>query len=153
VKYRSISERPVLEIHQPTIQDPKLAPAGHAVASVLVHFASYEQEPPWDTTRRESLYRTVLSTLVSHAPELESAVVAYDVLTPLDLEQRFGLTGGHIHHGEQVLDQWLVRPVPACAAYRTPIEGLFLCGSGSHPGGGLTCAPGALAAATMLSAD
>ncbi len=72
------------------------------------------------------------------------------MLSPVDLEQSYGISGGQIHHGEHFLDQILVRPVPDCVGYSTPIAGLFLCGSGSHPGGGLTCAPGSLAAETIL---
>jgi phytoene dehydrogenase-like protein len=82
-----------------------------------------------------------------------SSVVARRVLSPVDVETQYGVTHGQIHHGEQSLDQLLVRPVPGCSRYRTPVPGLFLCGSGSHPGGGLTCAPGALAARTILSTD
>ena len=76
--------------------------------------------------------------------------MAREVLTPLDIESRYGVTGGHIHHGEHALEQLITRPAPECARYRTPIDGLFLCGGGTHPGGAITCAPGALAAKTLL---
>jgi phytoene dehydrogenase-like protein len=79
-------------------------------------------------------------------------VIAHEALSPLDIEQRYGATGGHVHHGEHALDQWLhARPDPDCARYATPIEGLFLCGSGSHPGGGISCAPGWLAAGAIAA--
>ena len=80
-----------------------------------------------------------------------ASVVGRQVLTPVDLEKRYGLPGGHVHHGEHSLDQRLIRPAPGCTGYRTPVSGLFLCGSGSHPGGGITCGPGELAAAAILS--
>lgn len=150
VKYRRISERPVLEVRIPTACDPSLAPEGHAVASILVHYAPYHREPEWDDAARDQLGDLVLDLLEAHAPGVRGSVVARQTLTPHDLEARYAIPGGHIHHGEHALDQILVRPVPECARYATPIRGLFLCGSGSHPGGGLTCAPGALAAAAML---
>jgi phytoene dehydrogenase-like protein len=152
VKYRSYSTPPALEIHLPTLERPDLAPDGHAVADVLIHFAAYEQEPAWDDARRDALAGTVLSILETHAPGIERSVVARSLLAPPDLERRFGITGGQIHHGEHALDQWLVRPVPSCVHYATPLRGLYLAGSGSHPGGGLTCAPGAHAAAAILRA-
>ncbi len=88
-----------------------------------------------------------------YSPELPGQVVARRVLTPVDIETRYGVTGGHIHHGEHALDQMVVRPVPQCARYATPIGGLYLCGSGSHPGGGLTGGPGTLAAEAILKAS
>ena len=81
---------------------------------------------------------------------MRDQIVAKEVLTPADLATRYGVTEGHLFHGEAGLDQILVRPTPECARYRTPIGGLFLCGSGSHPGGGITCVPGALGARTIL---
>jgi phytoene dehydrogenase-like protein len=91
--------------------------------------------------------------LARHAPALKPRIAGGEVLSPVDLETRYALTGGHIHHGEHALDQLLsLRPSPACARYRTPVRGLFVGGSGSHPGGGVTCAPGALAAKAVLAA-
>jgi phytoene dehydrogenase-like protein len=150
LKYGRLPETPILEIHAPAVACPELAPAGHAVVSILVHFAPYDLRPAWDDVQRERLASTVLSILEAHAPGASSSVVAQEVLTPVDLETRYGLSGGHIHHGEHSLDQRLVRPAPGCTGYRTPVEGLYLCGAGSHPGGGLTCVPGALAASTIL---
>ena len=94
-------------------------------------------------------FDAVVDSLARYAPSVRPSIVAREVLTPADIEQRFGATGGHIHHGEHALDQLAVRPTPECARYASPIGGLFLCGSGSHPGGDLTCAPGALAAARI----
>src|SRR5205814_9855473 len=96
----------------------------------------------WDS-RREELGDAVLNTLADYAPNLKELIVARHVLTPLDLERTFGLTGGHIHHGEMSLDQlFAFRPIIGWAQYRTPIKGLYLCGAGTHPGGGVTGAPG-----------
>jgi phytoene dehydrogenase-like protein len=120
------------------------------VASILVHFAAYDLDPAWDDGQRARLGDNVVSILEEHAPGLSSSIVARKVIAPPDIEARYGVTGGHIHHGEHCLDQILIRPTPECHAYRTPIRGLFLCGSGSYPGGGLTCAPGALAASAIL---
>jgi phytoene dehydrogenase-like protein len=149
VKYRKFSEKPVLEIHAPPSSGGN-APAGQGVASILVHFAAYDLDPAWDDGQRARLGDNVVSILEEHAPGLSSSIVARKVIAPPDIEARYGVTGGHIHHGEHCLDQILIRPTPECHAYRTPIRGLFLCGSGSYPGGGLTCAPGALAASAIL---
>ena len=152
VKYGRFSERPILDIYVPTAASPDLAPDGHSVASILVHFVPddlRDTRQGWTKKQREKLVKTVIDTLEQYAPGTRQSIVARDVLAPPDLEERYGITHGHIHHGEHALDQLLVRPCPECARYRTPIEGLYLCGSGSPPGGGLTCAPGALAASAM----
>jgi phytoene dehydrogenase-like protein len=148
-KYGRFSTDPILDIHIPTVSDPDLAPTGHSVVSILVHFVPYELQARWDRDQVEKLGDTVVNTLAQYAPGLTDAIVARQVLTPLDLEQRYGLVQGHILHGEHALDQLILRPTPECARYQTPIKGLFLCGSGSHPGGGITCGPGALAASVV----
>jgi phytoene dehydrogenase-like protein len=154
VKYRRFSRRPALDIAVPTIESPELAPAGHHVFSILVHCAPYDLDGGWSEASKEELYRAVVETLSENAPRVEQAIVGRRVLSPLDLEATYGVTGGHLFHGEHAIDQLAVRPTPECAGYRTPLPGLFLCGSGSHPGGGITCAPGALAARVILkSAD
>ncbi len=150
VKYRQFSEQPALDVHVPTIETPALAPAGHHVFSILVSSAPYNLEGGWNDERKAELYQRVVSSLSRYAPDLEDAIVGSEVLAPADLETSYGVTGGHLYHGEHSTDQLVVRPTPECARYRTPFEGLFLCGSGSHPGGGITCAPGALAARVML---
>ncbi len=152
VKYGRCSPKPVLEIHVPTVSSPDLAPNGHCVASLLVHFAPYDLDPGWDEGEKERLGDRVVEILEAHAPGLSSAIKGRQVLAPVDLEERYGLTGGQIHHGEHCMDQLLIRPAPECAGYRTPVPGLFLCGGGTHPGGGLTCRPGALAASVILKA-
>jgi phytoene dehydrogenase-like protein len=151
VKYRRFSPTPYLDIRIPSLADTSLAPAGHHVASILVQCAPYDLEGGWSEAEREVLGETVVATLDRYAPCLTERIVAREVLTPVDLEVRYGLTGGHVHHGEHGLDQMLfMRPALSCGRYATPLAGLFLCGSGSHPGGGITCGPGALAAKAIL---
>lgn len=145
-KYRRFSERPVLDVRFPSVAQPGLAPEGHHVASILVHFAPFDLEGGWTDAARSALGRAVLRELETYAPGFEKLVVGSEVLTPADLAERYRLTRGHLFHGEHALDQTLIRPVARAGRYATPIGGLYLCGSGSHPGGGLTCAPGALAA-------
>jgi phytoene dehydrogenase-like protein len=113
---------------------------------VLVHFAPYHLDGGWDDDARARLGDAVTDELDRTFPGSAAGVVGREVLTPLYIETRYGLTGGHIHHGEHALDQLITRPTVDTARYRTPIAGLYLCGGGSHPGGGVTCAPGMLAA-------
>ena len=147
-KYGRCSEHPLLDVYVPTGH----APDGHCVVSVVTHFAPHDLVEAWTDAARERLGDTVVETLARYAPDLPGQVVARRVLTPVDIETRYGVTGGHIHHVEHALDQMVVRPVPQCARYATPIRGLYLCGSGSHPGGGLTGGPGMLAAAVIVKA-
>ena len=148
-KYGRFSIDPILDIYIPTVFNPDLAPAGHSVVSIVVHFVPYRLKKRWDRHEIEKLGDTIVNTVERYARGLSDAIVARQVLTPLDLEQRYGLVNGHILHGEHALDQLILRPTPECARYRTPIKGLYLCGSGSHPGGGITCGPGALAASVI----
>ena len=151
-KYGQFSADPVLDIHIPTVSNPALAPPGHSVVSILVHFVPYGLQPQWDRRQIEKLGNTVVATLEEYVPGVTEAIVAREVLSPVDLEARYGLVRGHIFHGEHALDQLVLRPTPECARYQTPIKGLYLCGSGGHPGGGITCGPGALAAAVIAKA-
>jgi phytoene dehydrogenase-like protein len=146
-KYGAFSPHPWCEITIPTILDPGLAPAGAHVMSVTVQYAPEKlREGDWKS-RREAFGDAVVETLAQYAPGLKSSIVARQVVTPLDLEETYGLTGGHIFHGEQALDQiFTMRPLLGWARYRTPIDGLYLCGAGTHPGGRVTGAPGANAA-------
>ncbi len=153
VKYGEIPRRPHLDIRVPTLSDPALAPQGHHVASILVHQVPFHLKGGWTPAQREALGAAVLETLAEVAPSAAARLVAMEVLSPADLTARYGLVEGHVHHGEHALDQLLfMRPGPSFSHYSTPIDGLYLCGSGSHPGGGITCAPGALAAAAILKA-
>jgi phytoene dehydrogenase-like protein len=149
VKYRRCSETPALELYLPPA-DAGLAPTGGAVASVLIHFAPHHLQDGWDDGTRETLATRVIETVERRLPGISSQIVGHRILCPATIESLYGVSGGHPYHVEHSLDQLLVRPAPGCVSYRTPVEGLFLCGSGSHPGGGLTCTPGALAAAAVL---
>jgi phytoene dehydrogenase-like protein len=150
-KYGEFSKAPYLDATIPTILDPALAPDGRHVLSAYVQFAPYKlREGNWDSCRRE-LGHTVIKTLATYAPNLPGLVEGMQVITPKDLETSYGFTGGHIFHGELALDQlFTMRPVLDWARYKTPIRGLFLCGSGTHPGNGLTGASGANAAREII---
>jgi phytoene dehydrogenase-like protein len=146
-KYGRVSEQPYLEATIPTLSDPSLAPEGGHVMSVLVQWAPYRlADGTWDD-RREELGDLVLKRLEERTPGIAGMVRARQVLTPLDLERDYGLTEGHPLHAEPGLDQFFAwRPMYGFGRYRMPIRGLYLCGSGAHPGGGITGAPGANAA-------
>ena len=150
-KYGEFSKAPWLDVTIPTILDPSLAPDGKHVLSAYVQFAPYKlREGNWDYSRRD-LGDTVIDTLAAYAPNLPSLVEGMQVITPMDLETSYGFTGGHIFHGDLSLDQlFTMRPVLDWARYKTPIRGLFLCGSGTHPGNGLTGASGANAAREII---
>jgi phytoene dehydrogenase-like protein len=165
-KYGDFSPKPFMEVTIPTLSDSSLAPSGAQVISIHAQFAPYKLKPgyervsradsptgragtpeacapsDWDS-RREELGDAIVDTLAEYAPNLKELIVGRRVLTPFDLERTFGLTGGHIHHGEMSLDQlFAFRPFIGAAQYRTPVKGLYLCGAGTHPGGGVTGAPG-----------
>jgi len=150
-KYGEFSAAPYLDVTIPTILDSSLAPEGKHVLSAYVQFAPYKlRNGNWDERRRE-LADTVVKTLTAYAPNLPGLIEAIQVITPLDLETIYGFTGGHIFHAELALDQlFTMRPVLDWARYKTPIRGLYLCGSGTHPGNGLTGASGANAAREII---
>ena len=165
-KYGGWSTEPSIELTIPSIVDSTLAPAGQHVVSAYVQYAPYHLKAPaseiarrpgdrdqprsWDV-ERETLGRAVTDTIASYAPGFEKSIVAQQVITPLDLERTYGLTGGHIFHGELALDQFFVtRPLLGWARHETPIHNLFLCGSGTHPGTGLNGRSGALAAKAVV---
>src|SRR5579864_9755124 len=150
-KYGRPSQSPLLELTVPTLYDPSLAPPGKHIMGIFIQYAPYTlSEGHWDELREPFAYR-VLDLIEEYAPGFRNLVIDKQVLTPFDLEHRFGLTGGNIFHGEMSLDQMFVmRPVAGCARYRTPIRGLYLCGSGTHPGGGVMGAPGHNAAREIL---
>jgi phytoene dehydrogenase-like protein len=119
--------------------------------SIHVQFAPYKLKNGNWNSRRDEFARAVVDQLEQYAPGIGSLILAQQVLTPLDLEQVYGLSGGHIHHGEQSLDQFFTfRPILGWAQYRTPLERVYLCGAGTHPGGGVTGLPGANAAREIL---
>ena len=150
-KYGGFSEEPWIELTIPSITDPTLAPPGQHVLSAYVQYAPYHvRGTGWDA-ERDRLATVATHTIAQYAPGFENSIVAREVITPLDLERTYGLTGGHIFHGELSLDQWFItRPVLGWARYRTPIDRLYLCGSGTHPGTGLDGRSGALAARAII---
>jgi phytoene dehydrogenase-like protein len=135
----------------PTMYDPSLAPEGRHIMGIFLQYAPYTlRGTTWDE-QREPYAERILDVIEEYCPNIRSIVVERQTLTPLDLERRFGITGGNIFHGEMSLDQMFVlRPVAGWAKYRTPIKNLYLCGSGAHPGGGVMGAPGHNAAQAIL---
>ncbi len=151
-KYGRVSEEPYLEASIPSLSDPSVAPEGQHLMSIVFQYAPYGlSEGSWDESARTALGDLAVKTLAKYAPNLPSLIQARHVLTPLELEQRFGLSEGNVYHGEMTLDQLLfMRPVPGASRYRTPVTGLYLCGAGTHPGGGVTGVPGLNAAREIL---
>lgn len=150
-KYGDYSPAPYLDLTIPSLTDPSLAPQGAHVMSVHVQFAPYHLKTGDWNSRRVEFGDTVINCLSDFAPNLKELIVGRQIVTPLDLEQTYGLSGGHIMHGEQTLDQFFAfRPLIGWAQYRTPIKGLYLCGAGTHPGGGVTGGPGANAAREII---
>jgi phytoene dehydrogenase-like protein len=151
-KYGRVTDEPYLEATIPTISDPTLAPAGAHVMSVVVQWTPYALADGDWAEERERLADVVLNALEAHAPGLSGLVTARRVTTPPDLERDYGLSGGHVYHADPGLDQFFVwRPLLGHSRYRLGLPGLYLCGSGAHPGGGVTGAPGANAAREILA--
>jgi phytoene dehydrogenase-like protein len=150
-KYGWYSSRPYLDIVIPSLTDPSIAPPGKHVMSCFVQYAPYRlRSSAWDT-EREHLGDAVINAIAEFAPNIRGRILHRQVVTPLDLERDFSLTEGNIFHGELTPDQlFSFRPVPGWARYRTPIQGLYLCGSSAHPGGGVMGAPGRNAAREIL---
>jgi phytoene dehydrogenase-like protein len=151
-KYGGIAEHPPLVIMTPSVVDPTVAPDGKHLISIFgQHAARYLRNGGWNDERREDLYQVVLNTLEQQAPDIRDCIDAAQVLSPADLEERFCLPGGHVHHGELSADQiFFRRPVRGCGDYRTPLAGLYQCGASVHPGGGVTGVPGYNAASVIL---
>jgi phytoene dehydrogenase-like protein len=151
-KYGEISTEPYLDIAIPTLHDAALAPAGMHVMSIYMQYAPYKLTPGYRwSDRRGELLATVMRTLERYAPGIGNLVLHQQVITPADLESTYSLTGGHVLHGEPSLDQlFTMRPILGWAQYRSPIKDLYLCGAGTHPGGGLTAGPGQNAAREIL---
>ena len=150
-KYGRLPRRPYLEITVPSIADPSLAPSDHHVMQALMHYAPNRlQESTWGE-QRAALEKLIIDTVAAYAPNFATRIVATDVLTPADFEERYGLSDGCVVHADLLLDQALyLRPLPGWAQYRMPIGNLYLCGSGTHPGGGITGLPGRNAARQLL---
>lgn len=151
-KYGNISPAPYLDVTIPSLHDPSLAPPGHHVMSVCMQYAPFKLSAglSWEG-QRTTLARVVMDTLEQYAPGIQRLVVQQHAITPADLEDRYGFTAGDVLHGEPSLDQlYAMRPILGWAQYRTPVDGLFLCGAGTHPGGGITGGPGQNAAREIV---
>jgi phytoene dehydrogenase-like protein len=151
-KYGEYSSEPVMEITLPSSNDPGLAPPGKHVLSAIVQYAPYALKDGW-LDERDRFIRCCIDTLERYAPGISKSILSAELLTPADIEQEFRISGGHWHHGELAFDQFfMVRPVPGAAQHRTPLPGLYLCGAGCHPGGGLVGTAGRNAALEILKA-
>jgi len=150
-KYGKFSRRPYIDMVIPSLTDPRVAPPGKHVMSCFVQYAPYHlKEGDWDA-QKEAFGDTVIDTIAEHAPNIRNLILHRQVLTPLDLEREFGLSEGNIFQGELSLEQlFFLRPAPGWAQYRTPVRGLYMCGSAAHPGGGIMGAPGRNAARMIL---
>ncbi|CAN1121917.1 Pyridine nucleotide-disulfide oxidoreductase domain-containing protein 2 [Linum perenne] len=147
------SRRPVIEMTIPSVLDKTISPPGKHVINLFVQYTPYKpSDGSWsDPAYRESFAQRCFSLIDEFAPGFSSSIIGYDMLTPPDLEREIGLTGGNIFHGAMGLDSlFLMRPVKGWSSYRTPVQGLYLCGSGTHPGGGVMGAPGRNAATVVL---
>jgi len=151
-KYGKFSRRPYIDMVIPSLTDPSVAPPGKHVMSCFVQYAPYKlAEGTWDDQQREAFGDNVIDTISEHIPNIRKIIVGRQVLTPLDLEREFGLTQGNIFQGELSLEQlFFLRPVPGWAYYKTPVANLYMCGSATHPGGGIMAAPGRIASQVIL---
>src|SRR3974377_1184779 len=150
-KYGQFSRQPYIDIVIPSLTDPSVAPPGKHVMSCFVQYAPYKlKEGTWDD-HKEAFGNNVIDTVAEFAPNLKDIIVGKQVVTPLDLEREWGLTEGNIFQGELSLEQlFFLRPVPGWAQFRTPIKNLYLCGSATHPGGGIMRARGRLGGVAIL---
>jgi len=150
-KYGHYSRRPYIDMVIPSLTDPSVAPPGKHVLSCFVQYAPYKlAEGTWDD-QREAFGDNVIDTISEYAPHIKDIIVGRQILTPLDLEREFGLTQGNIFQGELSLEQlFFLRPVAGWAYYRTPVDNLYMCGSATHPGGGIMGANGRIASQVIL---
>ncbi|HET7182129.1 MAG TPA: NAD(P)/FAD-dependent oxidoreductase, partial [Candidatus Limnocylindrales bacterium] len=152
-KYGQFSKKPYIDIIIPTLVDPSMAPPGKHIMSCFVQYAPYNLDPSlggWDN-QREAFGDAVVNRISEFAPDLKSKILFRNVQTPLDIERTTGLTEGNIFQGELSLEQlFFSRPVPGWARFRTPLRGLWMCGSSTHPGGGIMGANGRIAALELL---
>ncbi len=150
-KYGHWSAKPVIEMMLPSIRDTALAPSGQHVLSAHVMYVPYDLKGGWNQAARDALSARIIDSIEAYAPGIRQSIIATELLTPVDIERVFGVTGGHWHQTEMALDQMLMmRPTYEAAQYATPLPGLYLCGAGCHPGGDLTGAPGHNAALEIL---
>ena len=150
-KYGELPDSPILEVTIPSLADPGLVEGGGHVLSAVVQYVPYTLKQGWNDESREALADIVVDCLEGFAPGLKASVVARHVMSPADIEAETGAPGGHWHHGEMIADQMLMlRPAPGIERYALPVEGLFLCGSSTHPGGDVTGIPGCNAAKASM---
>ena len=150
-KYGNFSKKPFMDIIIPSVLDPEMAPPGKHVMSCFVQYAPYNIKRGWNDQKREAFGDAVVNTLAQYAPNIKDIILHRQVLTPADLESTFGLTEGNIFHGELTIQQlFSLRPAVRWADYTTPIRNYYQCGSGTHPGGGITGSPGEMAAKKIL---
>lgn len=153
-KYGEFSPQPIIEMTFPSCSDETLAPAGKHVMSAIVQYVPYALQGGWTAEAQEACLDTALGTIEQYAPDIRERIIASEFLTPADIEDEFHITGGHWHHGELTLDQFLfTRPVSSAARYAMPLDGLYLCGAGTHPGGGISGAAGRNAARVILGRE
>jgi len=153
-KYGESSPEPVIEMTFPSFRDESLAPTGKHVMSAVVQYAPYELKGGWTDAARQEFEAATIRVIERYAPDIAQRITASELLTPADIETEFHITGGHWHHAELTLDQFLfVRPVAGAAQYRMPLDGLYLCGAGAHPGGGVSGAAGRNAAREILGRE
>jgi phytoene dehydrogenase-like protein len=153
-KYGETSPKPVFEITFPSFRDATLAPTGSHVMSAIVQYAPCKLKKGWSAESREEFTSLCIDTLSATMPDLQQRITASELLTPADIEEQFHISGGHWHHGELSLDQFLfTRPVGGAAQYAMPLDGLYLCGAGAHPGGGVSGAAGRNAARAILKRE
>jgi len=151
-KYGEYSIKPVAEITIPSVHDDSLAPPGKQVLSAVVQYAPYQLKAGW-SAEKVTFTNQIIDLLENYSPGIRTQIMHTELLTPVDIEREFRISGGHWHHGELAIDQYLMlRPVPHCAQYASPVNGLFLCGAGSHPGGGVMGSAGRNAASAVLGA-
>jgi phytoene dehydrogenase-like protein len=152
-KYGQYSKLPVVEISLPSVHDGSLAPAGKHVLSAIVQWAPRHLKQGWGPARTP-FTETVIDLIAGYAPDIRSGILHSELLTPEDIEKEFRITGGHWHHAELAMDQFLMmRPVPGAAQYAAPVNGLWLCGAGSHPGGGVMGGAGRNAARAIIKSS
>ena len=150
-KYGNFSQEPYIDIIFPSVIDPGMAPPGKHVMSCFVQYAPYDIRGGWNDQKREDFGDVVINAIARFAPNIKDIILHRQVLTPADLESTFGLTEGNIFHGELSLQQlFVLRPAVKWADYKTPIKNYYQCGSGTHPGGGITGSPGEMAAKKIL---
>jgi phytoene dehydrogenase-like protein len=150
-KYGNFSQRPYIDAMIPSLVDPDMAPPGKHVMSCFVQYAPDNIDGGWDEAKREAFGEAVIDAIAAHAPDIREKLIGKQVLVPPDITAIAGITGGNIFHGELYLHQvWALRPGLRWSRYRTPVENYWQCGSGTHPGGGISGTSGRLAALEML---